>query len=86
MLAGAVPASAGFASAGAGFPRAAGAVEAGAAERSAGGRFCRHSRNTKNRQTAAMGTRIHGQGDPLFSVSLIVLPTSNRLAAYFHGR
>jgi hypothetical protein len=29
---------------------------------------------------AAMGTRIQGHTDPFFSGSLIVLPTSNRLA------
>jgi hypothetical protein len=31
--------------------------------------------------TAATGTSIQGHGDPFFSVSLIVLPTSNRLAS-----
>ena len=41
----------------------------------------RHSRSTKNSVNAAMGTSIQGHGDPFFSVSLIVLPTSNRLAS-----
>jgi hypothetical protein len=53
---------------------------------SAGGKFCRHSRNTKNRLTVAIGTRIHGHADPFFSGSLIVLPTSNRLAIYVYLR
>jgi hypothetical protein len=48
---------------------------------SAGGSRCWHSRNTKNRLTAATGTAIHGHADPFLSDSLIVLPTSNRLAS-----
>jgi hypothetical protein len=60
----------------------AGEVAAGAGEwLAAGGRFCRHWRNTKNRLTAATGTSIHGHGDPFFSGSLIVLPTSTRLCS-----
>jgi hypothetical protein len=47
----------------------------------AGGRRFWHSRNTKNSVNAAMGTSIQGHGDPFFSVSLIMLPTSNRLAS-----
>ncbi len=31
--------------------------------------------------TAATGTSIHGHGDPFFSGSLIVLPTSTRLCS-----
>jgi hypothetical protein len=61
----------------------AGVVEAGG---SAGGRRCWHSRNRKKTLTAATGTAIHGHVDDFFSVSLIVLPTSNRIAIYFSRR
>ena len=47
---------------------------------SAGGIRCWHSRSPKKMLNAAMGTSIHGHLDPFFSGSIIVLPTSNRLA------
>ena len=64
-------------------PGVAGTVTAGPDGIRPGGRLCRHSRSTKNRLTAATGTNIHGHGDPFFSGSLIVLPTSNRLERTF---
>lgn len=80
MGAGDAPESSGFGSE-EGTSGAAGTVTGGVGACSAGGSRCWHSRNTKNRLTAAMGTAIHGHADPFFSDSLIVLPTSNRLAS-----
>jgi hypothetical protein len=78
--AGVVPGSAGCGSE-AGASVGDGALTAEPDACSAGGSRCWHSRNTKNRLTAAMGTAIHGHADPFLSDSLIVLPTSNRLAS-----
>ena len=56
------------------------APESSGAACSAGGSRCWHSRKPKKMLNAATGTSIHGHLDPFFSGSIIVLPTSNRLA------